>query len=724
MAAGATLLAQGSDRGIRVLAPVGRGGERIELYSGSYALIVGVNQYDARGIWPSLDSVPREIADVEAVLREMGFSTERLVNPTGDQLRSAVPDFIRKYGYNANARLLFFFAGHGYTLDGGERGYFLPRDTPDPKLDEPGFRRIAVSMQLVSTWATDLTAKHALFVFDSCFSGSIFRTRSTPALERISAMTARPVREFIAAGSAFETVPARSIFTPVFVRGLRGAADLDRDGFVTGTELGNYVQGEVIAYAKGGQTPQFGKIRDPQFDQGDFVFAVPAPPPIAAGADPAVLYRDGMERYNAKDYAGAFPFLMRAGNAGQLEATFYVGWMFDNGLGVATDWAAAREWYQKAAAAGSSSAMNNLGTMYATGRGVVKDASTATAWYRKAAENGSLYGMTNYAGSVIDGIGTTADRPLALSWYKRAAFRGHEPAVKELQREGEQSAVQWATANPDQALKTGIERFDKGQHAESFDPILRAALSGKTQAMFYLGYLYSTGVGTPQDRVEARYWYEQSANAGVVGAMNNLGFLYDVGAGVPQNYAVAREWYLKAANGGYAAAMWNLGLMYEYGTGVTKSIPAALDWYRKAAALKYEDAIKAVARLDPTGAPAPPATRGGGAPAAAAPITFEFDSFMASGAAGTQYGAQGTLTVRPDRINFGERQAARGGVPIGFSASCAEIVVVRTDTEDDGSIALRFELKGVTPKGQTFKLFSTLNARRALTTVLDACKPR
>ena len=292
----ASLSVRAQDRGlVRVPAPVGPQGEVRDLYSGSYALLVGISRYQDPAAWASLDTIDSELQSLETALRAQGFnSVERVNSPTGTELRRAVEDFIARHGYDSGNRLFFFFAGHGHTLDNGERGFFVPRDAPDPARDESGFRRVALSMQQIATWAQEITARHALFAFDSCFSGSIFRTRERPLPQRVGAATAQPVREFLSAGGAGEPVPARSVFTPVVVRALNGAADLDNDGFVTGTELGNYVQREVIEY-RTGQTPQFGKIRDLRLDQGDIVFLPPrtamtaAPPPASpAGAGTAL----------------------------------------------------------------------------------------------------------------------------------------------------------------------------------------------------------------------------------------------------------------------------------------------------------------------------------------------------------------------------------------------------------------------------------------------------
>lgn len=87
----------------------------------------------------------------------------------------------------------------------------------------------------------------------------------------ITAYSARPVRQLITAGSAGEEVPASSFFVPYFVRALRGEADLDGDGYVIGTALGMYLRQRVMA-DNSGQTPQYGKIKDPTLNEGDYVF--------------------------------------------------------------------------------------------------------------------------------------------------------------------------------------------------------------------------------------------------------------------------------------------------------------------------------------------------------------------------------------------------------------------------------------------------------------------
>ena len=276
----------------RGLTVVGQGGQKVGSFTGSYALLIGVSDY--RAGWPKLESVPGELAKVEAALKAQGFSVQKVVDPDGKGLQRAFEDFIDKYGYGKDNRLLFYFSGHGHTMDGGSKGYLVPVDAPDPRQDEINFRRKALDMTLILAWSRQMTSRHALFLFDSCFSGTIFKTKALPDTPpHITAMTAEPVRQFLTAGSSGETVPARSVFTPAFIDALQyGDGDLDKDGFVTGYELGLYLQKKVPKFAR--QTPQFGVIDKYNLSRGDFVFQIadgsPSPPiPPPAGSNKASI---------------------------------------------------------------------------------------------------------------------------------------------------------------------------------------------------------------------------------------------------------------------------------------------------------------------------------------------------------------------------------------------------------------------------------------------------
>lgn len=93
----------------------------------------------------------------------------------------------------------------------------------------------------------------------------------------------KPVRQFLTAGDANEKVPAKSVFTPLFLRALEGEADYTKDGYVTGSELGLYLTQHLPNLTRGNQHPQFGTILDVNLNRGDIVFrssiAVVSPQP-------------------------------------------------------------------------------------------------------------------------------------------------------------------------------------------------------------------------------------------------------------------------------------------------------------------------------------------------------------------------------------------------------------------------------------------------------------
>ena len=85
----------------------------------------------------------------------------------------------------------------------------------------------------------------------------------------------------------------------------------------------------------------------------------------------------------------AFNDIKAKAENGDASAQSYLGFYYNNGLGVAKDQAAAVKWYRKAADLGNATAQFYLAECYSNGRGVAKDVELAEQWYRKAAEGGS-----------------------------------------------------------------------------------------------------------------------------------------------------------------------------------------------------------------------------------------------------------------------------------------------------------------------------------------------
>lgn len=260
------------ERGLRVIRTLQ--GESFQLYRGSYALVVGNGRYTAG--WDELPGAIKDVDEVAEVLRRNGFKVTLVKDATKEKFLSAFSDFTYKYGQDAENQLLFYYAGHGHTeplVTGEELGYLVMVDAPLPE-DKQGFESKTVDMQVIITQSKKIRAKHVLFILDSCFSGTVLNLRERVNPNMISDAVRFPVRQFITAGRANEPVPDRSTFKQLFLDLLDGKRkEPIEDGYLTGEELGLYLKSHVPEYNKF-QHPQYGKIRDPKLDKGDFVFVL------------------------------------------------------------------------------------------------------------------------------------------------------------------------------------------------------------------------------------------------------------------------------------------------------------------------------------------------------------------------------------------------------------------------------------------------------------------
>ena len=222
----------------------------------------------------SPDNIENDLETVAKALNEHHFITKTVRNPTHDETIKELNQFKNNYGLEKNNRLLFYFSGHGMSRRNNEIGYIVPKDAPFPdnRKNEKKFLERAVSMEFFITLAKEIESKHVLFIFDSCFSGTIFRAQRGPLLKENPGIMELPVRLCITAGGARQRVPGKSVFTPAFVRGIDGDANLYKDDRITGEELFEYIRSEVSA-SGANQDPRMGTIKVPGFkDEGEFVF--------------------------------------------------------------------------------------------------------------------------------------------------------------------------------------------------------------------------------------------------------------------------------------------------------------------------------------------------------------------------------------------------------------------------------------------------------------------
>ncbi|MGY4160672.1 TPR repeat protein [Bradyrhizobium sp. USDA 4461] len=207
-------------------------------------------------------------------------------------------------------------------------------------------------------------------------------------------------------------------------------------------------------------------------------------------------FTEGVNAYDARNYARAMALLRPYAESGNAKAQSYVGYMYDSGFGIERDYAEAIRWFSMAAEQGDSYSQGKLGYAYEYGLGTARDEKVAAQWYAKAAERGSVFGQSRLARLYRDGVGLAQDYQQAANWFSKAADQGST----------------WAQMNL--ALL-----YLKGQGLPMDQlrgiALLRiAADQNDSDAQYNLGYAYESGTGVPKDAQEAIKWYARASDRG------------------------------------------------------------------------------------------------------------------------------------------------------------------------------------------------------------------
>jgi len=142
----------------------------------------------------------------------------------------------------------------------------------------------------------------------------------------------------------------------------------------------------------------------------------------------AQTFEESAAAYRSKDYRTAFSGFQKLADQGEAIAQFYLGFMYDIGLGMLKDDQQAAAWYRKAAEQGYVDAQTKMGEMYREGRGVSKDDQQAAAWYRKAAGQGHTIAQFHLGFMYVNGPGVPKDDQQAAAWFRKAAEQGYASA--------------------------------------------------------------------------------------------------------------------------------------------------------------------------------------------------------------------------------------------------------------------------------------------------------
>jgi uncharacterized caspase-like protein len=233
-----------------------------------WAVVVGIGRYDH----PQIPRLRYAAPDAEAVHRVLtgpaGFKPERVLlltdtterKPTLRNLKWALGTFLARAAQRDDT-VLIFFAGHGapeVDQRGVERDgfakYLIPSDA-----DPDDLYSTALPMDELQTIFARLEAERVVVLLDTCYSGAAggrtfasLRTRAVTVDDLFLERLARTKGRAIITASRPNEVSlemaelGHGLFTYYLLQGLRGQADLNRDGIVSLQELYEYVESEVV----------------------------------------------------------------------------------------------------------------------------------------------------------------------------------------------------------------------------------------------------------------------------------------------------------------------------------------------------------------------------------------------------------------------------------------------------------------------------------------------
>ena len=232
-----------------------------------WAVVIGVGHYNNAAI-PQLHYT---VADAELVQQVLvgqgGFKKDNVLlitdkterKPTLRDLKWALGTFLARSAKKDDL-IVIFFAGHGApevdprgAESDGLAKYLVPSDA-----DPNDLYSTALPMDEFQTIFDRIEAERVVVFVDACYSGAAggrtFASKRTRAarvdevfLDRLTRSKGRAILTASRGSEVSLEVPelGHGLFTHYLVQGLRGAADLDRDGIVSLQELYQYLEQQV-----------------------------------------------------------------------------------------------------------------------------------------------------------------------------------------------------------------------------------------------------------------------------------------------------------------------------------------------------------------------------------------------------------------------------------------------------------------------------------------------
>jgi tetratricopeptide (TPR) repeat protein len=274
-----TTFAQKPTKQGRALTVVQSSGETLDGKGKLWAVVIGVSSYRNLSKDQQLQYAHRDAQDFAAFLRSPnggGFPANQvsvLLNQdaTVSAMRSALGTALPR-SVEPDDVVVIFFAGHG-VVEGDRDGYLLAHDS-----DPQNLYATAMPIAELDRIVTDrIKARSVILIADACHAGKLGWTSRSAETQ---AMVNRYMEEVGKTGQGVLRIlgsradqrsyegehwgGGHGVFTHFLLKGLRGEADKDKDGFVRAAEVLDYLSENVPKETKSLQHPRAAGSIDPR----------------------------------------------------------------------------------------------------------------------------------------------------------------------------------------------------------------------------------------------------------------------------------------------------------------------------------------------------------------------------------------------------------------------------------------------------------------------------
>lgn len=240
---------------------------KITFYNKNYAICIGINNYKYA---PPLNFAVNDAKDIKTALLNQGFDTVILLTDS----QATRVKIMEAFEYIRNVvtkedRIIFYFAGHGDTLQGKDdikKGYLIPVDC-----DYKSYLSKGIYMGILKELADLCQSKHILFILDSCYSGySLKRDLKSNIKKYYKKLANLRSVQVISSARKEETageVNGHGIFTKYLLECLNGKYKKE-DNILTVTDIFDYCRDKVGKETNGQQMPQYSLLEG----EGEMLF--------------------------------------------------------------------------------------------------------------------------------------------------------------------------------------------------------------------------------------------------------------------------------------------------------------------------------------------------------------------------------------------------------------------------------------------------------------------